>query len=438
MLTARSIVAEVQASPSRAAEIVTGRLSEIRRLDGDLRAWAHVDDDGAGRSAGALKQKRASRLRLAGVPVGIKDIIDVAGMPTRAGAAAFAHRTPSRDASVVAKLRRAGAIVLGKTATTQFAYLDPAETRNPWNIEHTPGGSSSGSAAAVAAGMVPIALGSQTVGSVLRPAAFCGVVGFKPSYGSIAVDGVVPLAASFDHIGIFARSVADAALAYSVCSRSRRGEDTPFASPGKAEFEDLRIGELAEMAESRAIPEVAGHVAAAARQLRSRGAFVEQASLPNIVEWLECGGVVMAAEAAAFHEATFADNRGDYGHNLTELIESGLQLPSPEYVRAMQTRDRLRSEALSLLKQYDALLLPVAPGTAPRGIGSTGDPAFCAPASFAGLPSVSLPSGLDRTGLPLAVQLIGRPGRDGQLLRIATRVEKVLEFTARPGISATD
>src|SRR3989441_505848 len=198
--------------------LVEACLERIGALDATVQAWVHVDAKGA-LAAARLAEHAAVRGPLHGIPVAVKDIFDVAGLPTTAGAPPFAHRRPDEDAASVALLRAAGAIVLGKTHTTQFAYRDPAPTRNPWSLAHTPGGSSSGSAAAVAARMVPLALGSQTVGSVLRPAAYCGVVGFKPTHGLVPTAGVIPLAWSLDHVGVFTREVADAAAAFAVLAR---------------------------------------------------------------------------------------------------------------------------------------------------------------------------------------------------------------------------
>src|SRR5258705_9762592 len=220
-LGAREAAEAVRAGRVSPVELVEACLVRMRALDSELKAWAHVDGEGALAVARERESEaRAGRLRgpLHGVPIGVKDIFDVAGMPTTGGARPFAHTRPTVDAAAVARLRAAGAIVLGKTVTTEFAYRDPAPTRNPWNHGHTPGGSSAGSAAALAARMAPLALGSQTVGSVLRPAAYCGVVGFKGTHGLVPVAGVIPLAWSLDHVGVLARSVADAALAMSVLS----------------------------------------------------------------------------------------------------------------------------------------------------------------------------------------------------------------------------
>ncbi len=431
----RETAERVRASPAEALALLTDTVSAIEELDPELRAWVHLDRDGA--AAGAqrlLGGGRRSSGTLAGVPVGVKDIIDVAAVPTRAGAASFAHRTPARDAAVVGRLRRAGALIMGKTATTEFAYSDPAETRNPWNPGHTPGGSSSGSAAAVAAGMVPAALGTQTIGSVLRPAAYCGIVGFKPSFRAIGTDGVVPLAWSFDHVGVLARSVDDAEIVFSaVSSRGRRGRDVRDGDLPAG----LRLGFLEDLTMSRAVPEAALAVSAVARKLEAAGAIIERSEMAHPAEWLECGRTIMASEAATFHQDAFAANQAEYGEQIALLVSTGLSTPAPAYIRALHARDALKAEARALFRNVDALILPTAPAPAPQGLGSTGDPALCAPASFSGLPSISLPTGLDRSGLPLAVQLVGGPGGDRKLLAIAASVERILAFDAHPPLFAT-
>src|SRR5262244_3635694 len=277
-------------------ELVEACLARIGALDGRLLAWAHVDAAGARATARERDaEARAGRLRgpLHGVPVGVKDIFDVVGMPTTGGARTFAHTRPTADAAAVARIRAAGAIVLGKTVTTEFAYRDPAPTRNPWNRGHTPGGSSAGSAAAVAARMAPLALGSQTVGSVLRPAAYCGVVGFKGTHGLVPVAGVIPLAWSLDHVGVLTRSTTDAALAMSVLA-GRDLMPSELAAP--------RLALAPELLE-RASPEVAAHVAAAADAFARAGATVSKIELPaSFRELAAAGHTVLEAEAAAYHQ----------------------------------------------------------------------------------------------------------------------------------------
>jgi Asp-tRNA(Asn)/Glu-tRNA(Gln) amidotransferase A subunit family amidase len=407
--------------------LVEGCLARIRALDGDLQAWVHVDEAGARRAAqDAEREVKAGRLRglLHGIPVGIKDIIHVAGMPTRAGAATFAHSVPAHDAPAVARLRAAGAVILGKTHTTQFALRDPAPTRNPWNREHTPGGSSAGSAAAVAARMAPLALGTQTVGSVLRPAAYCGVVGYKGTYGLVPVDGVIPLAWSYDHVGVLGRSVEDAALAFEVLI----GESMRIAVPSQAP----RIA-LARELLAAAQPDVAAQVSAAADAFARAGATVTEIKLPSAYAGLHAAGqIVLEVEAAAYHADAFAGHAADYAPGIKATVESGLARPATAYVMANRARLQFRTEVLPLLAAHDALLSPVAPSTAPAGLGSTGDPALCAPWSWAGVPAVTLPSGLDTRRLPHAVQLIQAAGADAHLLSVALWCERVLGFSAEP------
>src|SRR3989454_12508312 len=318
-LGARGAAAAVRAGRVSPVELVDACLARIRALDAALSAWAFVDAEGAQATARAcMAEARAGRFRgtLHGVPVGVKDIFDVAGMPTTGGARPFAHTRPAVDAVSVARLRAAGAIILGKTVTTEFAYRDPAPTRNPWNRAHTPGGSSAGSAAAIAARMVPLALGSQTVGSVLRPAAYCGVVGFKGAHGLVPVGGVIPLAWSLDHVGVLARSVADAALAMGVLA-GRGLEPSPVSTPRLAMSPALL---------RRATPEVAAHLEAVADALARAGATVSKVELPaSFGEIHDAGLAVLEVEAAAYHAPWFGKHGGDYGPEMRSLVEAGLR-----------------------------------------------------------------------------------------------------------------
>ena len=408
-------------------DLVEACLARIRALDPTIQAWIHVDEAGA-RTQAALREEeaKAGKLRgsLHGIPVGIKDIFDVQGLPTTAGAKAWAHRRATQDAPSVQMLRARGAIVLGKTHTTQFAYRDPAPTRNPWNLEHTPGGSSSGSAAAVAARMVPLALGSQTVGSVLRPAAYCGVVGYKPPHGAIPTDGVVPLAWSRDHVGIFARSVADLGPVLQAYALS---------GGGIAVNRPARLALAPELV-ARAEPEVAASVQAAARAFATAGASVDEVKLPaSFAEIHEAGQMILEAEAAAYHESHFAVHSAEYGDGIRALVQTGLTRPAAAYVRADRARRRFREDVERAFASFDAVISPTAPALPPRGLTWTGDASLCAPWSSAGFPAVTLPTGVSRSGLPLAVQLVSTPTRSDILLYFAAWCETVLGFTAAPG-----
>src|SRR3989441_46747 len=392
-LGVREAAAAIRAGALSPVELVDACLARIRALDGGLKAWAHVDERGARATAREREaEAREGRLRgpLHGVPVGVKDIFDVAGLPTTGGARPFAHTRPSVDATAVTRLRAAGAIVLGKTVTTEFAYRDPAPTRNPWNLAHTPGGSSAGSAAALGARMAPLALGSQTVGSVLRPAAYCGVVGFKGTHGLVPVAGVIPLAWSLDHVGVLARSVADAALAMSVLS----GKDLEPPAVGAPRLA------LAPELLGRASREVAAHVEAVADACARAGATVSKVELPETFRGLHAAGLtVLEAEAAAYHAPSFAKHADDYGAEMRSLIEAGLGHPAAAYIQANRARLAFREDVMPLLMAHDALLCPTAPAPAPAGLGSTGGGSPFAPGGKARGPAVFPPRGLAPAGL---------------------------------------
>jgi Asp-tRNA(Asn)/Glu-tRNA(Gln) amidotransferase A subunit family amidase len=422
-LGVREAAFRVQAGELTAATLVDACLDKIRALDATLHAWAYVDGDGARAAARALDAGGARGV-LRGIPIGVKDIFHVQGMPTTAGSRPFAHSRPATDATSVGRLRAAGAIILGKTHTTEFAFRDPAPTCNPWNPRHTPGGSSSGSAAAVAARMVPAALGTQTVGSVLRPAAYCGVVGYKPTHGLVPADGVIPLAWSLDHVGVFARAVADIALVLGVLT-GHGLDPVPVGAPRLA---------LAPELLDRATPEMATHVRALAERFAAAGATMTEVKLPAEFAALHAAGQrVLEVEAAAYHRDAFARHEKDYGQHIAEMIRVGLGHTAVDYVVANRARLAFREAVMPLLAAHDALLSPTAPATAPEGLAFTGDASLCAPWSSAGVPAISLPSGLsDRSHLPLAVQLVQAGGADARLLGVAAWCERLLDPMPAP------
>ena len=427
-LGAREAAARIRDGRLSPVDLVNACLERIRALDSRVLAWAHVDEAGARAAARALEAEAASgRIRgpLHGVPVGIKDIIHVAGMPTTGGAKPWAHRRPTKDAPAVTRLRDAGAVILGKTHTTEFAYRDPAPTHNPWNLGHTPGGSSAGSGAAVAARMVPIALGTQTVGSVLRPAAYCGVVGFKATHGLTPTEDVIPLAWSLDHVGVLTRSVDDAAMALGLLAR-RELSAAPHGAPTIA---------VAPQLLERAEPENAAHLGAVAEALARAGARIVEVTLPaSFARLHDVGLTVLQAEAAAYHADDFARHAPEFGAGIRSAVDAGLRLTAIEYIKANRARLAFRDAVMPLLESCDALLTPTAPGPAPVGLGSTGDAWFCAPWSSAGVPAISLPSGVAPSGLPYAVQLVAAAGRETPLLGVAAWCEGVLRFSAAPAL----
>lgn len=418
-----------------ADEVTRSTLARIDELDPVVRAWVYLDRDTVQAEAATLDQEaRSSRLRgpLHGVPVGIKDIYDVAGMPTKAGSNVLADATPAvRDSAPVALLRRAGALIVGKTATTEFASADPARTTNPWNTGHTPGGSSSGSAAAVAASMVPAALGSQTAGSVLRPAAFCGIVGFKPSFGRIPREGVLPYAWSLDTMGSLTRSVEDAALLLRVLTRP---DWAPAA--GSAASADAGAPRLAYL--PRIFPDLLDRsmhemLSSAALRLQTAGAAVEEVLLPaGFDASLQAHHLIMVAEAAAYHLRTFPGKLHLYGPRIRRSIEVGALVPATAYLEAQRVRRDIYERIAPLLARFDALLAPAAAGPAPETLEFTGDPAFNAPWTLFGLPAITLNGGLDANGLPLGLQLVGRPNADEALLATAAWCERALGPATAP------
>jgi len=425
-LGVRAAAAAIRAGEMTSAALVDACLDRIRAVDPTVKAWIHVDEAGARSAADAADAAMRSGTTLGplhGVPIGVKDIIDVAGLPTTAGAREFAHTRPARDATCVARLRAAGAVVLGKTHTTQFAYRDPAPTTNPWNSAHTPGGSSSGSAAAVAAREVPVALGSQTVGSILRPAAYNGVVGLKGTNGLVPLEGVVPLGYSLDHIGPLARSVEDAALVLGIMA-GRPLTPEPIESPRLAVASELF---------ARAEAELRKHLEAVIERLAKAGARVEEIRLPpSFAELANAALVTLEIEAATYHAPTFAKYASDYGPGMAEMLARGLKRPGIEYVAASRARARVRDDVAPLLAQHDALLSPTAPAPAPAGLDWTGDASLCQPWSTLGAPSISLPTGLSEAGLPFALQLVQAPGGDTRVLGAALWCERALDPAPAP------
>lgn len=373
----------------------------------------------------------------AGIPVGVKDIIATADMPTTNGSPVYADHVPAADAWIVARLRALGASVLGKTVSTEFAWRHPGPTHNPWARGHTPGGSSSGSAAAVAAGIVPLALGTQTFGSVIRPAAYCGVVGFKPSYGAIPRLGVHPLAPSLDHVGLFTRSVTDAAFA--LAHLIGRDDADPHGRPLPGFSVDLdarlaardapRLAVVRTAIWDRAEPEQRALLESAAAAFRAAGAGVSDLELPASFEVLwDCARTILAVEASARFGSLVERCPDRTSQPLKDLVAEGARISAVAYVDALRRQTDLRMDLDAVLTGHDAILTLPASGPAPEGLASTGDPAFCVPWTCLGAPAVALPAGVSR-GLPLGLQLVGAYRNDLALLRTAGWCETVL---ARP------
>jgi Asp-tRNA(Asn)/Glu-tRNA(Gln) amidotransferase A subunit family amidase len=420
-------------------------LNRIDRMEERVRAWVFVDRDGARAEA----ERRTEELRgspprgpLHGVPIGIKDIYDVFDWPTAAGSRLWKNSCARQDATAVRKLREAGAVFVGKTVTTQYASFDPPPTRNPWDLVRTPGGSSSGSAAALACGMCLGALGSQTGGSITRPASYCGVAGMKPTYGRVSTHGVVPLAASMDHVGPMARCVRDLAILLQVIA----GPDPNDPEAAKCFVPNYeaglrqarrppRLGRLRGLFESRAEPATLKTLDSACEQLQSRGAVIREVALPAaFTDVIAHHRTVMAVESAMFHEARLRRHPEDYDPNIRGLLEEGLACSAPEYSRTKEHKRRLKKEIEACFVGVSALLTPATPGPAPDA-ATTGDPVFNSPWSYTGLPTVCFPMGRSPEGLPLGLQLVGRPWGEGVLLAVAAWCEEQLEFQiGEPGL----
>jgi Asp-tRNA(Asn)/Glu-tRNA(Gln) amidotransferase A subunit family amidase len=409
-------------------QYVQACLERVRAVDPDVEAWTFLDPDHAlaqARAADAARLEGRPTGALHGVPVGVKDIIDTADMPTEHGSALYAGRTPSRDATVVAMLRGAGAVIMGKTVTTEFATYTPGKTRNPHNAEHTPGGSSSGSAAAVAAGMVPLALGSQTNGSVIRPASFCGVYGLKPTHGLIPRPGVFTLSRTLDTIGLFARTLDDVSLlAEQLVGFDERDPDS--RPRGRIPFREVSAEE------PPATPRFAlvrtprwdrtdGDTKEAFGELASAlGDRLEEIELPQADEAFEWHRLIMEAEMAASLDREWDKGRDRLSDRLRTQLGRGREIRAVDYQKA-RARAEAFTDGLAELFQLrcDAILTPAAPGEAPRGLESTGDPSFCTLWTLTGVPAVTLPLMRGANGLPIGVQLVGPRYGDARLLRTA-------------------
>ena len=423
-------------------DLVDALLERIETVDGRVQAWALVDRDGARAAARQATDEAARgvfRGPLHGVPFGAKDIFYSAGLPTEAGSKVMASFVPDYDATAVGRLKAAGAILLGKLHTTEFATSDPAPTRNPWNLACTPGGSSSGSAAAVAAQMVPLALGSQTIGSNVRPASYCGLVGLKPTFGRISTRGVMPLSYTQDHVGLMARSVEDIAFALAVTA----GHDPDDPSSSRAPVPDYlaaitrrrapRIGLLREFFE-RTTAEVADVTAQAVNRLADAGAGVEGAKLPPSFRAVPAAAyLITRSDTASIHAERFAQKADLYRPAIRSSIEMGMLIPSDLYVRALRIRRQFRRELKPLLDRYDVLLTPTTPAPAPEGM-ATGDPQFQVPWSLSGLPSVTVPCGLTTSRLPLGIQLVSGTFGEAALLATAAWCEDVLGHAQAPNL----
>jgi len=434
-------------------ELVRVLLTRIERLNPHLNAFLTVTAEQALEDAGKAEaeiRRRRWRGPLHGIPVSLKDNIRTRGVRTTAGSKIMSDFIPDEDAEIVRRLRRAGAIVLGKTNLHEFAYgvttNNPhfGPTRNPWDATRIPGGSSGGSAAAVAAGLCFASVGSDTGGSIRIPAALCGIVGLKPTFGLVSCQGVLPLAPSLDHAGPLARTVADAASLLAALA-GRDGSKT-----SRPEKRRLWLGWPREYFWEKLDDEVRGLAEAAARSFERDGASIEEVSLPHLSESVEPSTHVALAEARHFHESAgyFPARAADYSEEVRRCVEVGGEIRAADYLRALEVRKQVRADFDAALEHVDAILAPTVPVAAPRigeervPVGAEEEPVRGAllrlnrPANFTGLPAISVPCGFTRAGLPIGLQLIGRAFDEANLLRIARAYEQSHRWsTRRPALA---
>jgi Asp-tRNA(Asn)/Glu-tRNA(Gln) amidotransferase A subunit family amidase len=416
MLSALDLARRIEAGELTPRAVVDMCAEAIAARDKEVGAFVVLDLVAARRAA---ENPKLPSTPLRGLPVGFKDIFDTADFPTQYGSPIYAGFQPRADAAAVALTRRAGGIVIGKTATTEFATMVPAVTRNPHNLAHTPGGSSSGSCAAVAAGMLPIAFGTQTAGSVIRPAAFCGVTGFKPSYRLIPTAGIKDVAWHLDTAGVFGAGVADVAFVTAAVTGRDLRVDRATPAPPRIALVRTHLWPQASAAMQQAVE-------SAARSAAAAGARVADLTLPSILEEAYAAQfVIQDYETFRSRAFEYDRHRDQLGKELRESLDAAAAITADTYDAARRTSSRARQVFADTMADYDVILTPSAPGAAPRGLGSTGNPMFNRLWTLMGTPCVNVP-GLSEGELPLGIQIVGRFGRDRAALEAALFVETAI------------
>lgn len=444
-LTAVEAAKQIKSRDLSPVELVESLLSQYDSLEPSLNAWVYLDREALLADAQQKQEELEKGVNvgpLHGVPIGLKDIYYTAGIPTTACSKVYEEFVPEYDATTVTLLKNAGAIMMGKTVTTEFACMDPSPTKNPWNPAHTPGGSSSGSAVAVATRMCPAALGSQTVGSVLRPASYNGVVGFKPTFGRVSRYGVIPVSWSLDHVGWMARSVEDAALLMQVMAVADPNEPITVGLPaddfmaGLASHSAPRIGLIRRFFYDNSDEETRKHTDGIVDQLSRAGATIEEIPLPDSIDTaMEDQRTIMAVEGAAFHQPMYERQSQDYQPKLREMLRQGLATDGQTYSRALERRQQFTAEMQALAGKADVLLTPSTPTPALPDITNTGNTMFQGPWTSCGLPVITIPSGLAASGLPFGIQLASAPFSEPKLLAAARWCENVLGVELSPPMS---
>jgi len=391
----------IQATPRERADALKPTVDHIRTADGAIHAWVQV-----------RPQPSTGSGPLAGIPYGAKDVIETKGLATEYGSPIYKGRIGTEDAAIITELRQRGAVLVGKTHTAAFAQRTPPPTRNPRNLDHTPGGSSSGSAAAVAADMVPFALGTQTGGSILRPASYCGVTGFKPTFGTLPIDGVLQYAKSFDTLGLFTHTPPDMVALWAALGQMT-GSDEPVVFGAPEPMLDVE-------------PPMADAFRRVLASLGAAGAEIRRINLAPTLETLVAESrTVMTYEGARFHEARYREY-GDRLGTTAELVREGLQMSAASYDAARRDIDEARGRIAELFKATPVILVPAATGPAPRGLDSTCDSRMNSPWTAIGVPAISVPMPTG-AALPLGLQLTAAHGDDARVLRAAVRVHRTLQ-----------
>ena len=438
-MSARAAAAAIRDGRLSSSELVEACLKRIDEREPEVQAWTFLDPDLARKQAAAADAWRKQGRPLGplhGVPVGVKDIVDTRDFGTENGTVLHAGRRPRKDATIVTRLRQAGAIVLGKTVTTELAVYSPGKTRNPHNVAHTPGGSSSGSAAAVAAGMVPLAIGTQTNGSVIRPASYCGVYGFKPSHGTIPRTGVLKQSPPLDTIGTMAGALEDVALLADVLGGAD-GEDPAVMPEAKDRLLDLvdqapPVTPMLAFVRTPAWEAIEPDALAAFEEVAGAlGAQVVEVGLPRAFDQaIALHRTIMEADLARSFAREYEQGRDRLSDVLRTMIERGQEVRAMDYNRALETIPAYNMLLEELFERFDAILTPATSGEPPEGLEATGSPAFCTIWTLCGTPALTLPLLEGARGLPIGAQLVGRKGEDGRLLRTARWLLETVQAAA--------
>lgn len=422
-LTASQLAEQIATTRVSPVDAVNAAFERIDDLDNRVHAWAYLDRENALATATVMEAEAAAgQLRgpLHGVPVGIKDVFHADGMPTIANSKTTDPVARYEDSAVAAALKAAGAIILGKCETVEFAGMGiPPQTRNPWNLGHTAGGSSSGSGAAVGSRMVPVTIGTQTGGSNLRPASYCGVAGFKPTHGAISREGLLPVSWTLDHPGIIARSAADLQLVFDVVAR-KSGLHEPASRT-------WRIGLVRDFFLEKSDASVIASIERAATRMTGSGAKVTEVKLPPMFAAQQSiHRLIMSPEMVTYH----ADRHAEQAERMTprhvQSVKSFSLVPATYYLQALRARRILKEQLTALFESVDVLIVPTTPAAAPAGIESTGDASLLSPWSLVGFAAATIPCGLSSDGLPLGLQLVGKAGSDNTVLAAARFAESLL------------